>query len=418
MSRDRCLGREIACPQPCRFAASVRSRIFFPQMVHDTAEDRSAVNAPHTYPRRILVAVTGLSPQIVTETVYALAHREPAFVPTEIQLLTTAEGARSARLSLIEGDGWLKRLCMDYGLADIAFSPSSIHMLANGDGVTLADIRTPRDNEDAADLIVERIRALSADPDAALHVSIAGGRKTMGFFAGYALSLYGRRQDRLSHVLVSPPFESHREFYYPPPYSRVIHVNDRPYDARDARVTLAKIPFVRLREGLPEEILDGRTRFSEAVAGVQRALAPAELVIDLAGKRLRAGGRVVRLSPVQLAFIAWFARHRSRGEPWLACPAEGAPEPGYADAFLSEYRAVIGEMGDDERTATRLHGGMSAAFFSQTKSKLHTSLWKQLGHIRARPYFISGDGPRPMRRYGLEIAAGAIRFEQIECAGG
>jgi hypothetical protein len=29
--------------------------------------------APHQYPRRVLLAVCGLSPQIVTETIYALA---------------------------------------------------------------------------------------------------------------------------------------------------------------------------------------------------------------------------------------------------------------------------------------------------------------------------------------------------------
>ena len=56
--------------------------------------------------------------------------------------------------------------------------------------------------------ITNLIRAFTADPESALHVSIAGGRKTMGFFLGYALSLYGRAQDKLSHVLVSPPFES------------------------------------------------------------------------------------------------------------------------------------------------------------------------------------------------------------------
>lgn len=37
----------------------------------------------------------------------------------------------------------------------------------------------------------------------------------MGFFVGYALSLFGRAQDRLSHVLVSDPFESLTDFYYP-----------------------------------------------------------------------------------------------------------------------------------------------------------------------------------------------------------
>ena len=64
---------------------------------------------PH--PRRILLAATGLSPQIVTETLYALAvaqprgHEEEAFVPTEVQIVTTAEGARLARTALLHPDG-------------------------------------------------------------------------------------------------------------------------------------------------------------------------------------------------------------------------------------------------------------------------------------------------------------------------
>jgi CRISPR-associated protein (TIGR02584 family) len=84
----------------------------------------------------------------------------------------------------------------------------------------LEDIRSPDDNRRAADGITELIREFTADPDCALHVSIAGGRKTMGFFLGYALSLYGRPQDKLSHVLVSEPFESSSGFYYPTPASR------------------------------------------------------------------------------------------------------------------------------------------------------------------------------------------------------
>ncbi|PJA57556.1 MAG: TIGR02584 family CRISPR-associated protein, partial [Rhodocyclales bacterium CG_4_9_14_3_um_filter_68_10] len=57
---------------------------------------------PHEYERRILLAATGLSPQVVTETLYALTQRRaPAFVPTEIHLVTTAEGAERARLTLL-----------------------------------------------------------------------------------------------------------------------------------------------------------------------------------------------------------------------------------------------------------------------------------------------------------------------------
>ena len=43
-----------------------------------------------------------------------------------------------------------------------------------------------------ADAITALVRALTADPGSAVHASIAGGRKTMGFYLGYALSLFGR----------------------------------------------------------------------------------------------------------------------------------------------------------------------------------------------------------------------------------
>ena len=53
---------------------------------------------PASYPRRILLAVTGLSPQIVTETLYALAvEGEPRWMPTEIRIITTRRGAEKAR---------------------------------------------------------------------------------------------------------------------------------------------------------------------------------------------------------------------------------------------------------------------------------------------------------------------------------
>jgi len=51
---------------------------------------------PHEHPRRILLMVTGRTPQVVTETLYALSvKRDPPFIPTEVHLVTTAEGART-----------------------------------------------------------------------------------------------------------------------------------------------------------------------------------------------------------------------------------------------------------------------------------------------------------------------------------
>ena len=379
----------------------------------NTATDDAA--HPAAFPRRILVAVTGRSPQIVTETIYALALGDPpAFPPTEVRLVTTQRGRNWAESALLDADhGWFHRLRSDYGLPAIEFDADHIHVLKDAAGTDMDDIRTPAHNTAAADAITQLLCELTRDETSALHVSIAGGRKTMGFYLGYALSLYGRRQDKLSHVLVNEPYESLQEFFYPTPASAPIKTAQGDVvDAQDGEVALAEIPFVRLREGLPEDLLEGKIRFHDAVEAAQRAVGPVELVIDLPAKRIRAGGRIVSVPPTQLAFLAWLARRQKRGFGWLPCPVEDHPEEAYANAFLSEYGAILGPMGSIERTATRLKDGMDDAFFSQTKSKLHSRLNRALGKPSAAPYLVSYRHERG-RVYGLDIPAAAIRFGEV-----
>jgi len=234
----------------------------------------------------------------------------------------------------------------------------------------------------------------------------------MGFYLGYALSLFGRPQDRLSHVLVSEPFEGNWDFFYPTPYDRVIETGEKKLaNTAEARVSLAEIPFVSLRHGLPEALLEGSATFGSTVAAARRALGPPELVIDQASKSVRAGGEVLALAPFELAFLSWFARRRREGGPGLGCPADGAPEPSYAEAYLAEYRRIIGEMGDDDRTVARLQGGMTKEFFQETKSKLNRKLRRLLGP-GAASYEVLGRGGRP-KHFGLAAPAEAITFDGI-----
>ncbi len=375
---------------------------------------------PETYPRRILLAVTGLSPQVVTETLYALIQiRRPPFVPTEIHLITTVQGAEHARLNLLSQDpGWFHRLRRDYNLPQIDFNAASIRTICDAEGRPAEDIRTPEDNERAADCIAAVVRELTADPDAALHVSIAGGRKTMGYYLGYALSLYGRPQDRLSHVLVSAPFESHPEFYYPTPYQRVIHTLDRQQRALDcqtAEVTLAEIPFVSLRYGLPEELLAGKASFSETVAAAKKILAPPQLIVDLKRQGICAAGQWIRLRPADLALYSVFARRARAGEGPLQAPPNDAPDPDWAERFLAEYRLIRGEMADLEVTERALRNGMEGGYFSQRKAKLHKAIQQALGPA-ALPYLIDDGGTRP-RRYALKLPKEAIGYENDKLAG-
>lgn len=106
-----------------------------------------------------------------------------------------------------------------------------------------------------------------SDPNTIVHVSIAGGRKSMGFFAGYAMSLFARPRDSVSHVLVNDPFEANRDFFYPPPEEKeIVDARGESVSSREARVMLADIPIVRLRTGLPDNLLTGDASFGRAVA--------------------------------------------------------------------------------------------------------------------------------------------------------
>ncbi|MGC8791848.1 MAG: CRISPR-associated ring nuclease Csm6 [Bryobacteraceae bacterium] len=370
---------------------------------------------PHTYPRRILLTACGLTPQIVTETLYALAVvRRPAFVPTEVHVLTTAEGAQRLRLQLLsEEPGWFWRFCRDYGLeGKIRLEESTIHVLVGPSGEPLSDIRTVEENELSANQITELVRELTSEEDASLHVSIAGGRKTMGFYLGYALSLFGRPQDRMSHVLVSAPYESNPLFFYPTPRSHVIYAgppDHRPLDTAQAEVTLAEIPFVRLRHGLPVALLEGRTGFLEVVRAAQQAVGPPELKIDLRARQIEAAGRQVSLPPAELAFLSWFARRKKEGRPPLACPNEGVPEQAYAREFLVEYARIVEDYDPMGVTPKTLGGGMDKAYFLQRRSKLHRILKQHLGP-RAEDYFIATIGRRPETRYELKLEASQIHF--------
>lgn len=333
--------------------------------------------SPYSAPRRILLLVSGMSPQIVTETVYALSQvQAQPFLPTEIHLITTSQGAEQARLNLLAGPRHFHQLCRDYGLDESTFTAERIHVIRDTEGRMLTDIRTPDENEATADFIASKVREMTVDPNTALHVSMAGGRKTMGYYAGYALSLFGRPQDRLSHVLVSEGYEGLPEFYYPTPTTHTIRTrNGLALDAAKAEVSLAEIPFVRLRAGLPSSLLSGAHSFSKTVELAGKASGRARLELMPSKKTYRLNGELGKLTPVHMALLLWVASRE--GKP-VAPLVEGENSHEYATELL----AVI------DKYHVSLHGktedslqkdGITKAFLETTKSKLNAVLNDQLG---------------------------------------
>ena len=268
---------------------------------------------PQNYPRRILLATLGKSPAVLTETLYHMACiQSPPNVPTEIHVVTTAEGAHRAKLSLLDPSmAKLKVLSDNYSLNDLslALPLANIHTITDAAGSVLEDITSAEHSAATADLITSLVRQFTSDVQSSLHVSIAGGRKTMGFLLGYALTIFGRQQDRLSHVLVNEPFDTMPEFFFPPRQPVVlIDRSGRPASTQTANIRLAEIPFIKLRQGMPSSLISGNLSYSETVRLAQPAFQPPTMTLEHENCSIICSGTVISLQPMTFAVAAWFAR--------------------------------------------------------------------------------------------------------------
>lgn len=356
---------------------------------------------PYEFEKRVLVVVSGMSPQILTETVFALTQSAVLpFVPTEVHLLTTLSGARNAQLHLLD-KGHFAKLCYEYNLDSNVFGVHSIHVIQDDNGHLLEDIRTPDENETAANFITQVVQRFTQDDATALHVSMAGGRKTMGYYAGYALSLFARPQDRLSHVLVSEQYEGLSEFFYPTRASHLIEGrNKQVLDTKEAKVTLAEIPFVRLRNEIPVLLLEGKASFKETILKAQRVNEPESLVVDIAHKKVIVAGEQIDFAPQHLAYYLWFVARLVADEPLIRSTDFIDDNKALSESFLQFYRDLEGEMGRDlEGTEKSLRNGMDRSWFDERNSRVNKQLEKQLGHNLAKRYQITGQGKRGRNYY-------------------
>lgn len=278
--------------------------------------------------KHMLLAVSGMTPQIITETLYGIYRQDPSRYPGKIEVITTGQGRDRLVKNLLGADSPLQRLQHDYQLPAITFDYDSILVPNGDDGQPLDDVRSEREQEIIADFITQRVRELTADPELAIHASLAGGRKTMGFALGYAMSLFGRRCDCLSHVLVNDPYESVPDFFYPTPVSvlRSDAKNQGQHDLSMAVVTLATIPLVLMREEMPTNLITSKNvSYTQTVERINRANAltrdSASVTLDFDNMALDCDGELVFLKPDCFAFYSWLAQDSKEN------PDEGMDPP-------------------------------------------------------------------------------------------
>jgi CRISPR-associated protein (TIGR02584 family) len=368
--------------------------------------------------RDILVTVCGLTPQVVTETLWALHHRTPPIHPAEIWILTTRSGRAKCLSDLLSSNGALARYVREWRPRPVPrCGPKHVLVLKGATGRLLEDVRSEQDSQAIADQLAEFLRRQTERAHTRLHCSVAGGRKTMGVLLAAALHLYGRPEDRLYHVLVPAAFESLPTFYFPPRRPVVLHGSDgRQVNTRDARVELAELPYVRLRGLLPPAHLREVRRFGEVVEWAQRTLRlwqQPDPVVIVDNRSLRIGAKSVRLTPAQMTLYRALARTKLHH-----CAHPDLPTCGDCiDCFLpftkdtwEQTRAILEARGGGSILPSVKGPDDAPEQFRSLVSKLNRQLDNAIGFSgHDNPYRVRAGGQRGETVYGLALDKTKIR---------
>jgi CRISPR-associated protein (TIGR02584 family) len=313
--------------------------------------------------KNILICVSGLTPQIVTETLFCLAVKQKTPVD-EIYVLTTKRGREvilgkdthpSTPKTSLKTE--IENLCKKYKIKKPIFEENDKHIIvAKEESVELSDIRTDKDNILFPNKVCEFVRNKSSDPDTTLYCSITGGRKSMSVHIANALSIFAREQDKLLHVLTKEEHEF-KGFY--------------PMNKKEAEdLELSEIPFVRLRSILSADVKSSELlnlNFDEIVQHTQRQLkllAPSnKLILDIERREIRYGNDKISLEPLEFLFYYFFVDSKMRGSSNISISQFTSEEtklkfieyfkeyyPGYYIEEKKWYKSKIGFEAEDFRS--------------------------------------------------------------------
>ncbi len=366
-----------------------------------------------------LLAVIGMSPAVLTETLWALAREAEPVIPRRIIVVTTLAGRQRTIRDLFESpesggpcvwDALREALkseghdldgCLRFGT-----TPDDIRVItatdpATGRGIELEDLRSMHENEAAADFLLDQVRAITANPDTRLIASIAGGRKTMGALLYACLTLAGREEDRITHVLVNAPFDTSPGFFFPGQT-----LTDPKLAGLDPQIELADVPFVPMRNLFHRELGRAVGTFSSLVASCRseirhRAAEDLHIEIPLNRPALRVNHSEARLTEREHHLLICLAKLAKTNRP---------PIPSYGEALdaLAAHQAEWDSLVEDGRLP---RGTPSAAGFQdeQDVRRVLSDLRKKvrtLGHHGA----ILADALPTRGRFSLDVPGALIHL--------
>lgn len=331
----------------------------------------------------MLMISVGLSPQIVTETLHAL-HEAGEPLPERLVLLTTARGRAAAQAHLLDPQtgriaAWGKAWRVP-GAARLAAGAEVVVTDGPGGGA-----ETTRSAAQFARVAQRLISEIASDPSTALHVSLAGGRKSAAATLAVLMAIYGRPQDRLTHVVVEPEDAAGSDFFYPVPKAtaRVFTAGGASLDPSNGRVRLIDLPFVGLGG-------TGASALTEQLhKAIDTRLGEPRLIIHRETRRITWEGSDHVWPPQPAAFLAMLAEDLCSGGSGL--PRSATPR----DRFFRHY------------TPSRRHvGGLADPLdgeWMEEKASRVNRLARECGLVRGTGQLVRRDGRRSSAVYRLAL---------------
>lgn len=306
----------------------------------------------------ILLASLGLAPPIVTETLWAMMHpakqkdgarlgRAPIY-PSIVHLVTTArypgratdpdsEGEAEARTE----DECAAQEEIDRRSALIAGKIEELYQSVRRKPPTvifdvvkypketrsriyLEDIRTQEQNVIYSNHILGVVHSYARKPGDVIHMSLAGGRKSMSSYDLSAMMLFGRPQDELTHVLVNPPIleRAGLSFWWPDQPAKSVSIKDDDKvvpvpTTTEAGVSaeLVNVPFFHLGVTLPKGVSPANFDLGQLVEFVDFERRAGKVVIDCKTRTISAGNWCHTLEPILFSLFALLATAKS--ERWV-----------------------------------------------------------------------------------------------------
>lgn len=353
---------------------------------------------------------------MITETLFALHQQHTAV--DEIHVITTRIGREQINAHLLaSGSGQFYRYLDEYGIdkATISFSHQHLHIICDENGIEIDDISTEEENEILLKKCLELSYRFTSRSDNTVFFSIAGGRKTMSACLMVAAQMYARPQDRIYHVLVSPEFESSRDFYYPPQKSTPLELLDAKgqrviKETSYADVKLVPIPFISVRKSIE----DKRRGLPQTPAQLMRFLIKDRqypLIVNIKEGRVIYKKAELKMMPSRLALYAFFVWQKKQCRMisascrnCSACYLDFRDISNQQDKINEFYRQLAGHVGDAgicrlEKDSLRVY-----------VSKIRQDIQRAFGLPALAQLAVEAVGKKPDKRYGIKMEREKIQI--------